>query len=52
MSEFAKDFQNLIVKHWGKLIVVGLNIGFISNYNDVKSGFNDGWNSVRHNQIK
>jgi len=52
MSEFAKDIQNLIVKHWGKLILVGIIIGFMSNYNDVKSGFNNGWNNVRHNQTK
>ena len=49
---FVKETQNLIVKYWGRLIVVGLLIVFISNYNDFKTGFNEGWNSVRHNQTK
>ena len=46
MNEFVNDIQNLIVKHWGKLIVVVLVVGIITNYNDVKRGFVDGWNSV------
>ena len=46
MKEFVNDIQNLIVKHLGKLIVVVLVIGIITNYNDIKSGFMDGWNSV------
>ena len=46
MKEFVKDFQNLIVKHWGKLIVVFLVVGIITNFNDVKRGVVDGWNSV------
>ena len=49
MKEFVKDIQNLIVKHWGKLIVVFLIVGTIINYNDVVKGFNDGWNSVDNN---
>ncbi len=44
MKEFVKDVQNLIVKHWGKLIVVFLIIGTIINYNDVVKGFMNGWN--------
>ena len=46
MKEFVNDIQNLIVKHWGKLIVVVLVVGVITNYNDVKRGVVDGWNSV------
>jgi len=46
MKEFVNDIQNLIVKHWGKLIVVFLVVGTIINYNDVKRGFVNGWNSV------
>ena len=49
MKEFVNDIQNLIVKHWGKLIVVVLVVGIITNYNDVKRGFVDGWNSVDNN---
>ncbi len=48
MKEFVNDIQNLVVKHWGKLIVVFLIIGTIINYNDVVKGFNDGYNSVRN----
>ena len=47
MKEFVNDIQNLIVKHWGKLIVVVLVVGLITNYNDVKrvvvDGFRDGY---------
>ena len=46
MKEFVNDIQNLIVKHWGKLLVLFLIVGTIINYNDVKRGFVDGWNSV------
>ena len=49
MKEFVNDIQNLIVKHWGKLLVVILVVGVITNYNDVKRGVVDGWNSVETN---
>ena len=49
MKEFVNDIQNLIVKHWGKLLVVVLVVGVITNYNDVKRGVVDGWNSVETN---
>ena len=49
MKEYINDVQNLIVKHWGKLIVVVLVVGVITNYNDVKRGVVDGWNSVETN---
>jgi len=49
MKEFINDIQNLIVKHWVKLIVVFFIVGTIINYNDVVKGFNDGYNSVRNN---
>jgi hypothetical protein len=44
MKEFVNDIQNLIVKHWGKLLLVVLVVGVITNYNDVKRGVVDGWN--------
>jgi len=44
MKEYINDVQNLIIKHWGKLIVVVLVVGVITNYNDVKRGVVDGWN--------
>ena len=46
MKEFVNDIQDLIAKHWGKLLVVVLVVGVITNYNDVKRGVVDGWNSV------
>ncbi len=46
MKEFVNDIQDLIVKHWGKLLVVVLVVGVITNYNDVKRGVVDGRNSV------
>jgi hypothetical protein len=48
MKEFVNDIQNLIIKHWGKLIVVFLIIGTIINHDDVVKGFKDGYNSVRN----
>ncbi len=48
MKEFLNDMQNLIVKHWGKLLLVILVVGFVTNYNDIVKGFNDGYNSVRN----
>ena len=48
MKQFVNDIQNLIVKHWGKLIIVFLIVGTIINFNDVVKGFNDGYNSVRN----
>jgi hypothetical protein len=53
MKKFINYVQNLIVKHWGKLIVVFLIIGTIINYNDVKRGFTNGWKSLDNtNQSK
>lgn len=45
MKEFVKDIQNLIVKHWGKLIIVVVIVGLIINHDDVVKGFIDGYNS-------
>ena len=42
----------MIVKHWGKLVVIFFVIGLLSNYNDVVNGFNDGYNKLRHTQSK
>jgi hypothetical protein len=50
MKEFVKDIQNLIVKHWGKLIITTIIVTLLINYKDVyngaRDGFRDGWNSV------
>lgn len=45
MKEFVNDVQSLIVKHWGKLIVVGLLVTLLFNYDDVIRGARDGWNA-------
>jgi hypothetical protein len=52
MKEFVNDIQNLIVKHWGKLIVTILVVGLIANYKDAMKGFKEGYNSARHTQTK
>jgi hypothetical protein len=50
MKEFVYDIQNLIVKHWGKLIVTVIIVTLLINYKDAytgaRDGFRDGWNSV------
>jgi hypothetical protein len=48
MKEFIIDIQNLIVKHWGKLIAIFLIAVLIYNFDDAVKGFNDGYNSVRN----
>ena len=46
MKEYLNDVQNLIVKHWVKLLLVVLVVSGITNYNDIKRGVVDGSNSV------
>lgn len=43
MKEYINDFQNLIVKHWGKLIVTTIIVTLLINYKDVSNGFMDGF---------
>ena len=43
MKEYINDVQNLIVKHWGKLIVTTIIITLLINYKDVSNGFRDGF---------
>jgi hypothetical protein len=47
MKEFVIDIKNLVVKHWGKLIIVWLLATIILNFNDFKDGFIHGYNSAR-----
>jgi hypothetical protein len=49
MKAFINDIQNLIVKHWGKLIMLVLVVGIITNYNDFKRGVINGWKSFEAN---
>ena len=43
MKEFVNDIQNLIVKHWGKLIITTIIVTLLINYKDVSNGFMDGF---------
>ncbi len=43
MKEYINDVKNLIVKHWGKLIVTTIIITLLINYKDVYNGFRDGF---------
>ncbi len=43
MKEYINDVKNLIVKHWGKLIVTIIIITLLINYKDVYNGFRDGF---------
>ena len=44
IADFVNDINTLTLKHWGKLIIVFLFVGFVENYKDVKRGFMAGWN--------
>jgi hypothetical protein len=46
MKEFVIDIKNLVVKHWGKLIILWLLASLILNYGDFMDGFHEGYNSV------
>jgi hypothetical protein len=46
MREFVIDIKNLVVKHWGKLIILWLLASLILNYGDFMDGFHEGYNSV------
>ena len=48
MKDFVNDIQNLIVKHWGKLLLIFILTSLISNFKDVKKGFLDGYNDTRN----
>ena len=48
MREFVIDIKNLVIKHWGKLIVIYLLGSLLLNFNDVLDGFNEGWNSSKN----
>ena len=47
MREFVIDIKNLVIKHWGKLIVIYLLGSLLLNFYDVIDGFNEGWNSSK-----
>ena len=47
MKEFVIDIKNLVVKHWGKLIIIWLLATIILNFGDFIDGFNEGYNSAK-----
>jgi hypothetical protein len=42
MKEFVIDIKNLVVKHWGKLIITFLLASLILNFDDAKRGWIEG----------
>ena len=45
MNQLVNDFKILIRNNWKILLIITLIVIFISNYNEIKSGLIDGWNS-------
>lgn len=52
MKEFAIDIKNLVVKHWGKLIITFLLASLILNFGDFLDGFNEAQASKIHDHGK
>ncbi len=46
MKEFVIDIKNLVVKHWGKLIIIWLLATIILNFGDFMDGIKEGWNAA------
>lgn len=44
MNQFINDLKTLVKNHWEILVIIIFTIWLISNYNDIKAGFMDGWN--------
>jgi hypothetical protein len=45
MNQFLNDVKTLVRNNWKVVLCIALVVFFISNYNEIKSGFVDGWNS-------
>jgi len=53
MKEFVIDIKNLVVKHWGKLIIIWLLATIILNFGDFIDGFNEGMKEAKsHDHAK
>ena len=52
MKEYINDIQNLIVKHWGKLIITTIIVTLLINYKDVSNGFMDGFRDSYYGKNK
>ena len=44
MNQLINDLKTLIKNNWKILLVILLVIFLLSNYDEIKSGFVDGWN--------
>jgi transcriptional regulator with XRE-family HTH domain len=44
MNQLINDLKTLIKNNWKILLLILLVIFLLSNYNEIKSGFVDGWN--------
>ena len=44
MNQLVSDLKTLVKNNWKILLFIVLVIFLLSNYNEIKSGFVDGWN--------
>ena len=44
MNQFTNDLKTLIKNNWKIILLIVLVIFLFSNYNEIKSGFIEGWN--------
>ena len=45
MNQFITDLKTLVKNNWKVILWVILIVSFISNYDQIKAGFIDGWNN-------
>jgi transcriptional regulator with XRE-family HTH domain len=45
MNQLINDLKTLIKNNWKIILLILLIVSFILNYEDIKSGFFDGWNA-------
>ena len=45
MNQLINDLKTLIKNNWKILLIIILVISLLSNYDQIKSGFVDGWNA-------
>ena len=46
MNQFLNDLKALVKNNWKIILLIVLVIFFISNYEDIKAGIIDGWQSI------
>ena len=45
MNQFIADLKTLVKNNWKILLLIGFVILFLTNYQEIKAGLIDGWNS-------